>query len=136
MRAANIITVTGDIRRGNKESLQDITMEEPAIYTAYLFRKILDEEGVFVAGTARRGVTPGGLPVLATYTSPELPGILKLIMKPSDNLMAESLLKTIGAAAGGAGSTSAGAAVELAYLKKIGVDPAEVFIVDGSGKEE
>jgi D-alanyl-D-alanine carboxypeptidase/D-alanyl-D-alanine-endopeptidase (penicillin-binding protein 4) len=133
VRAANIITVSGNIRRGNKESLQDITMEEPAVYTASLFRKLLDEEGVFVTGVARRGETPGGLPILATYTSPDLPGILKLIMKPSDNLMAESLLKSIGAVAGGAGSTAAGASVELSYLKKIGVDPAEVFIVDGSG---
>jgi PBP4 family serine-type D-alanyl-D-alanine carboxypeptidase len=133
VRAANVITVTGAIRRGNKGVEDDITMEDPAAYTASLFRSMLREEGVVVNGVARKGVAPRGLPAIATYTSPKLPEILKLILKPSDNLMAESLLKTLGAVLGGGGSSDNGAQVERDFLKRIGVDPANVFIVDGSG---
>jgi D-alanyl-D-alanine carboxypeptidase/D-alanyl-D-alanine-endopeptidase (penicillin-binding protein 4) len=133
VRAANVITVTGAIRRGNKGVEDDMTMEDPAAYTASLFRAMLRDEGVSVRGVARKGAAPGGLPVITTYTSPKLPEILKLILKPSDNLMAESLLKTLGAVAGGGGSAENGAKVERDFLRKIGVDPANVFIVDGSG---
>lgn len=132
-RAANVITVTGGLRRGSAGDTNAITMEDPGLYTAFLFREMLRQEGVSVSGVARKGKAPDGLPVLATHRSPNLPEILRLLMKPSDNLMAESLLKTIGALKGSGGSTSGGAAVERAYLRKIGVNPDNVFISDGSG---
>lgn len=132
-RAANVITVQGSIRLGNKGETNSITMEDPGLYTAFLFREMLRQEGVSVSGVARNGTVPGNAQVVATHTSPDLPEILRLLLKPSDNLIAESLLKTLGAVKGKGGSTAAGAAVERTYLKKIGVDPNNVFISDGSG---
>lgn len=132
-RAANVITLTGGIRRGSAGDNDPITMEDPGLYTAYLFRYFLNKEGVTVSGVARNGKAPDGLQVVASHTSPNLPELLRLLMKPSDNLIAESLLKTLGALKGSGGSIGGGAAVERAYLKKIGVDPSNVLIADGSG---
>lgn len=65
--------------------------------------------------------------------SPPLSEILRLLNKPSDNLIAEVLLKTLGAERKGKGSASAGEQVELDFLKKIGADITAISISDGSG---
>jgi D-alanyl-D-alanine carboxypeptidase/D-alanyl-D-alanine-endopeptidase (penicillin-binding protein 4) len=53
---------------------------------------------------------------------------------PSDNLVAEVLLKELGFATGGKpGSSAKGLAFERAWLKSIGVDPATTTLADGSG---
>lgn len=139
--ATNVVTVSGNmhrsvagaVARGPKVQNEDVTMEEPAVYTAYLFRKLLRDEGVTVTGAARGGLTPDGATQIASHDSLPLAGILKLLNKPSDNLMAESLLKTLGMVKKSKGSTRDGAAVEKEYLKKIGVGADSVLIEDGSG---
>ncbi|HEY3412953.1 MAG TPA: D-alanyl-D-alanine carboxypeptidase/D-alanyl-D-alanine-endopeptidase [Armatimonadota bacterium] len=139
--ASNVVSVFGNMHRsiagsvgkGPKVQNVDITMEEPAVYTAYLFRKCLRDEGVTVTGAARGGIAPEGATKVASHDSQPLPEILKLLNKPSDNLMAESLLKTLGLVKNGAGTTGAGATVERDYLKKIGVGADSVLIEDGSG---
>jgi D-alanyl-D-alanine carboxypeptidase/D-alanyl-D-alanine-endopeptidase (penicillin-binding protein 4) len=54
---------------------------------------------------------------------------------PSDNLIAESLIKSIGVATHGVPGTAAnGAAREVHWLRSIGIDPSRnTAIVDGSG---
>jgi D-alanyl-D-alanine carboxypeptidase/D-alanyl-D-alanine-endopeptidase (penicillin-binding protein 4) len=56
--------------------------------------------------------------------------LIRLTNTPSDNYLAEMLLKDIGAAFGGEGSTAAGAAVVRAQLASFGIRPA---LNDGSG---
>jgi PBP4 family serine-type D-alanyl-D-alanine carboxypeptidase len=62
-----------------------------------------------------------------------LSAILALLNKPSDNLIAETLLKTLGAELKGQGSCSAGGEIETEFLKNAGLDIAALRIVDGSG---
>ena len=53
---------------------------------------------------------------------------------PSDNLVAELLLKELGFVVGGKpGTTEKGTAFEKSWLTSIGVDPATVTLADGSG---
>lgn len=129
----NVVTVSGGVRRGNKDATFAVTMTDPAAYTAFLFRALLREQGVTVTGAARTGKVPDGATLVAEHRSPELPAILALINKPSDNLIAESLLKTLGLLKKNAGTASAGADVEREYLKRMGVDPGILVIADGSG---
>jgi len=129
----NIITVTGGVRRGNKDFAVPVTMTDPAAYTAHLFRAILREQGVEVTGTARTGRVPQGATQVAEHRSPPMPEILSLLNKPSDNLIAESLLKTLGAVRKNEGTARAGTNVEREYLKRIGVDPEILVLADGSG---
>jgi D-alanyl-D-alanine carboxypeptidase/D-alanyl-D-alanine-endopeptidase (penicillin-binding protein 4) len=84
--------------------------------------------------------------VVWTLDGEPLSDLLADMWWPSDNLIAETLLKEIGRRAGNAtvtggalvtdgalGTTVAGAAVERAWLISIGVDPATLTIADGSG---
>lgn len=131
--ATNVVEVTGNVRRGAKNNDVPVSVEEPALYTAYLFRLMLTEEGVVVEGSPKRGKTPSGAAVVASHTSPPMSDILALLNKPSDNLIAESLVKTLGAVKKGEGSFAAGAEVERAWLKSIGVADTEWMPMDGSG---
>jgi D-alanyl-D-alanine carboxypeptidase/D-alanyl-D-alanine-endopeptidase (penicillin-binding protein 4) len=56
--------------------------------------------------------------------------LVRLMNQPSDNFMAETLIKVLGARFGGAGTTAAGAAVVRSTAASLGVRPT---VVDGSG---
>ena len=102
----------------------------PANFTATFFTKQLRHLGVDVRGGARRGRTDAEAVPVGAWRSAPLPDLLKQMNQPSDNFMAEMLLKVVGSRFGGAGSTEAGAAVATAELGKLGMSPR---IVDGSG---
>jgi D-alanyl-D-alanine carboxypeptidase/D-alanyl-D-alanine-endopeptidase (penicillin-binding protein 4) len=102
----------------------------PARFAADAFEKALERRGVTVAGQARAGVAPAGMNPLAHYDSPPIADIVKAMNQPSDNYMAETLIKTLGADRGTAGSTDAGAAVVRAAVARFKIAPQ---IQDGSG---
>ncbi len=77
------------------------------------------------------GRTPAGATVLASVESPTVATLIALTNTPSDNYLAEMLLKDIGARLGGGGTTAAGAAVlRSELLSKFGIAPR---LNDGSG---
>lgn len=104
----------------------------PALYAAQQFEGGLKAFGVKVSGVpVSAGRTPAGATVLASAQSPRLSTLIQLTNTPSDNYLAESLLKDIGARLGGAGTTAAGAAVVRAeLLSQFGIKPR---LNDGSG---
>jgi serine-type D-Ala-D-Ala carboxypeptidase/endopeptidase (penicillin-binding protein 4) len=104
----------------------------PALYAAQQFAGGLRAFGVNVAGVhISAGRTPTNATVLASVRSPRLSTLIQLTNTPSDNYLAESLLKDIGARLGNAGTTAAGAAVVRAELQsKFGIDAR---LNDGSG---
>ena len=71
---------------------------------------------------------------LAQVQSPTVTQLLGLMLPPSDNFFAETLVKDLGALYGGAGTTSAGAAVVRSTIGSLlGIHP---HVVDGSGLSE
>ena len=104
----------------------------PALYAAQQLEGGLRAFGVNVAGVrVSAGRTPAGATVLASVQSPRLSTLIQLTNTPSDNYLAESLLKDIGARLAGTGTTAAGAAVVRAELQsKFGITPR---LNDGSG---
>lgn len=101
-----------------------------AAYAARRLRAALRAAGVVVGGGGA-GVAPQGAELLATTRSPTIGSLLGLMLPPSDNYFAETLVKDLGARFGGAGTTAAGAAVVQRTISKLlGIDPV---IVDGSG---
>jgi D-alanyl-D-alanine carboxypeptidase/D-alanyl-D-alanine-endopeptidase (penicillin-binding protein 4) len=71
--------------------------------------------------------------MLATDTSAPLSTIVSLLLKPSNNGMAETLIKTIGRVDGRAGTWAAGAAAIKRWLGTTQAVPSSVVIKDGSG---
>jgi D-alanyl-D-alanine carboxypeptidase/D-alanyl-D-alanine-endopeptidase (penicillin-binding protein 4) len=91
-----------------------------------------------VAGSAEASdgatMTPADARVVWTHDGEPLSDLLADMWWPSDNLVAELLLKAVGRQARGVpGTTANGVDVERAWLAGIGVDPVSVTIADGSG---
>jgi len=113
---------------------QYVAVTDPPAYFARAFREALVARGVAVAGPARSSVTdpPARLVddqrgVSIQHQSPPLREMAATLMKVSQNLYAETLLKTLGA------SAAAGNATVQTTLRAWGV-PAEALIQrDGSG---
>jgi D-alanyl-D-alanine carboxypeptidase/D-alanyl-D-alanine-endopeptidase (penicillin-binding protein 4) len=108
-------------------------VSRPAVFAAQQLVSALRSAGVRVPrGTAAvGGSTPRAAQLLASVQSPRMATLIALANTPSDNFIAETLLKDIGARFGGAGTTAAGAAVVRSQLaSRFGIRPT---FDDGSG---
>jgi D-alanyl-D-alanine carboxypeptidase/D-alanyl-D-alanine-endopeptidase (penicillin-binding protein 4) len=76
---------------------------------------------------------PAVCPVRADHRGPPLAQDVKLILKISQNLHAETLLHTLGKTYGTDGSTVQGARVVRQFLLNAGLDPNDFLFYDGSG---
>src|SRR3954453_4767094 len=102
----------------------------PATYARDVFRKTLKADDITPGHAAANGATPSGAKVLASVTSPPMATLVRLTNKESDNFFAETLLKDVGQAAAGSGTTAAGVKAVRAYAASLG---ASVQLIDGSG---
>ncbi len=103
----------------------------PAAYAARRLWGALKADGVSIRGSSGAAATPPGAVPLAQVASPTVTQLLGLMLPPSDNFFAETLLKDLGAQFGGAGTTPAGSAVITKTIGAIlGLHPR---VVDGSG---
>jgi D-alanyl-D-alanine carboxypeptidase/D-alanyl-D-alanine-endopeptidase (penicillin-binding protein 4) len=94
----------------------------------------LKNDGVRILGASGAATTPAGAVQLAAAPSPTVAQLLELMLPPSDNFFAETLVKDLGARYGGAGTTAAGAAVVTKTVASLlGIHP---HVVDGSGLSE
>ncbi|HWK25018.1 MAG TPA: D-alanyl-D-alanine carboxypeptidase/D-alanyl-D-alanine-endopeptidase [Solirubrobacter sp.] len=102
----------------------------PARFAADAFAKALKRQGVQIKHTARAGLAAVTMTPLTELSSPPVSTIVRQMNQPSDNFIAETLIKGLGAQFGATGSTAAGAGVIRAALEPFGIAPT---IADGSG---
>ena len=102
----------------------------PPAFAAERLRVTLRQDDVAVRQPVRVARAPEDARTVATVESPPLRSIVRHTNQVSDNYFAEMLLKGLGARAGGAGSTSAGAGVAQAYAREAGFSTK---VADGSG---
>jgi D-alanyl-D-alanine carboxypeptidase/D-alanyl-D-alanine-endopeptidase (penicillin-binding protein 4) len=103
---------------------------KPAAQAARQFAKTLRRHGIRVDGRSGTGIAPATATELASADSPPMRDLIRLTNVPSDNFLAEMLLKDLGSTFAEVGTTGAGAGVVRAQMRDFGVNPA---IVDGSG---
>jgi len=111
-----------------------VTVEDPTRFALTVFREALTKEGIHFGKKSLP--VPASTVSLAEHDSVPLSQILKLLNKPSDNLIAECLLKTVGAfkkGTGTAGSGGTGAQSAREFFTSIGMDVAHLNQADGSG---
>lgn len=108
-------------------------VDNPALWAAKVFRKALIAAGISVRGRAGRAAAPGGSARLAAVRSASMTALVRRMNKTSDNFYAEMIVKHLGAADRGAGTTRAGCMVIRRVLSGREVPLAGVRIVDGSG---
>jgi len=112
------------------------TARRPAKAAALLFRDALRQAGVAVDGGATVLPTPLAAFPVAKTLSPPLRDIVRFMDLHSDNFTAEELLKLLGVAVEGRGTSAGGARAVIAALKAGGISTAGVKIFDGSGLSE
>ncbi len=134
LHGKNVIYATGSIPLNTKgdANLEQISVDDPTIFVCTTFKELLQKNGIKVMGQPVRGTKPKQAILLATHDSPPLSEVVHILNKPSNNFMAECLLKTVGKATG-KGTFDAGIEAETLWLQKIGADMREINIADASG---
>jgi D-alanyl-D-alanine carboxypeptidase/D-alanyl-D-alanine-endopeptidase (penicillin-binding protein 4) len=110
-----------------------IRAAQPATHAAEVFTTLLRNQGVTVVGVPGEGKAPAGARRVAAVPSLPVRDLVGEMLRESDNLTAELLLKEVAHHAGQQGSTAAGVAVARDELASIGVPVGGVTWVDGSG---
>jgi D-alanyl-D-alanine carboxypeptidase/D-alanyl-D-alanine-endopeptidase (penicillin-binding protein 4) len=116
--------------RGRTGRYSPYWQRRPARFAAWSFTKQLRGLGVDVRRMASTGVVPRDATLVTEWRSPPVADLVRLMNPPSDNFIAETFVKVLGAQASGAGSTAAGTAVVRAKLAELGIRPQ---VIDGSG---
>jgi D-alanyl-D-alanine carboxypeptidase/D-alanyl-D-alanine-endopeptidase (penicillin-binding protein 4) len=123
--------VDGQIAAGDSAVLI-VTHHDPDQAYLAAFREALASRGITVAGGATD--TVARIDTLATLTSPPLSDILKALLKPSQNQLAEMLFRTVALQATGIGRADSARAVIERQIAQWGVPvPLEAVVRDGSG---
>ncbi|MDP9177607.1 MAG: D-alanyl-D-alanine carboxypeptidase/D-alanyl-D-alanine-endopeptidase [Gemmatimonadota bacterium] len=119
-----------------RDTLVDIATAAPARTYLQALSSALGERGISftaIAADSTFDVTAPGLDTLFTIYSPPLRDILKYMEKPSQNQIAEVLLRTIGLERTGIGSADSGSAVVSRQLPAWGAERDGFVVYDGSG---
>lgn len=127
------VTVSGSVAAGRGTASVWKVTPSPQLYAGTVFREALAAAGVTVTGSMTPGAATASDRVLATHRSQPLSSAIVPLLKLSNNMMAEHLLKTISAQAGGGGTWPDGAARIRSWMTSVGVPMQNVTIVDGSG---
>jgi D-alanyl-D-alanine carboxypeptidase/D-alanyl-D-alanine-endopeptidase (penicillin-binding protein 4) len=143
------VRLWGEVREGSPEWSGALAMDDPALIAGEVFRDALSRNKIEVRGTIRARElypaevadlekadpppSPAATTVLATLDSLPLADSLKVILKVSQNLHAEMLLRTLGRERRGVGSVEAGLAEIAEFLQETGINPDDVLVRDGSG---
>jgi serine-type D-Ala-D-Ala carboxypeptidase/endopeptidase (penicillin-binding protein 4) len=102
----------------------------PALFAAQAFQRALRRRGISVRRKAGTGDTPEAAVPLGDWDSPPLAEIARRTNVPSNNYMAETLIKVLGVRLRSEGSTAAGAGAVSDAMASLGVSTR---VVDGSG---
>ena len=157
---ANTLTLWGNMPVDDPGFHESLAIEDPAQFTAELFRNLLERRGIVVYGRARAkhlelanlstfsvtATAPAGggdIPrttrpaiaglVLADYQSQPLMMDLRVVNKVSQNLHAELMLRLLGREKGSAGTIEAGSEVVRGFLSQADIRSDEYVFFDGSG---
>jgi D-alanyl-D-alanine carboxypeptidase/D-alanyl-D-alanine-endopeptidase (penicillin-binding protein 4) len=128
------VRVGGSVRAGGESITVPRSVTDPVRYFGAVLRMQLAALGIRVEGATRVGPTPSGSVELLAFSGKPLAEIAVLLMKYSNNNIAEMLVKGLGAQAGNTpGSWPSGLAVVRQQLAAQGVDQSGVTLLDGSG---
>ena len=147
----NDITLSASVPPGFEDTLT-VTIHDPAHFTAHLAKTYLTRAGITIDGAARsakaadplfhpqhpqRTEDVRQLQQVASYQSVPMSEIAGRINKPSNNMHAEQVLRTIArqdtTITAPIGNWRRGWTGSRALLEAAGIDPDDFHLVDGSG---
>ena len=122
-----VLEIVGSIPLGATTTTRSIAVVNPTVFFAQSLKDGLIARGIAVGGDAvdfddiAAEMPAATRRVLVTTPSPPLTEIATVLMKVSQNLYAETLLKALGASRGGLGTWSGGLALSRETLSSWGV---------------
>ena len=130
----NAVDATGCWPISQKAETERISLANPNHYAMQLIRRGLHDNGITFNGKFLVKKGEGKLTVIAKRQSKPLKQLLKWMLKSSDNLYADSLLKTLGAVYYGQGNFKSGTlAMRTILIKQAGINFDQTRLADGSG---
>lgn len=132
----NRFTLTGCLTQRSEPLPLAFAVQNGASYAGAILKDELKKADIQIDGSLRRQTTPSPAgSVLAQTQSAPLHDLLKIMLKKSDNMIADTVFRTIGHQRFGVpGTWRAGAdAVRQVLRQKAGVDLGNSIVVDGSG---
>lgn len=105
---------------------------DPAVHAARTLTELLRGRGLLVAEPSS-GPAPDDAATIAEVTSPPLAEVVGQLLRESDNMTAELLVKELGRQGSGRGSWASGLEVIRDTLEEAGLPVTGLVAVDGSG---
>jgi D-alanyl-D-alanine carboxypeptidase/D-alanyl-D-alanine-endopeptidase (penicillin-binding protein 4) len=140
-RGKNVVILEGSLpidADAKSNAPVGVTIENPGRYAATALKYYLQKEGIRVSRSEILAIRarPRADALVAEHISAPMPELLRRLNKPSDNLVAECLLKTVGTTSTHTeepASTARGAKAATEWFLRIGLDTDRVRLADGSG---
>jgi D-alanyl-D-alanine carboxypeptidase/D-alanyl-D-alanine-endopeptidase (penicillin-binding protein 4) len=135
----NSISIAGTIDRGAPGVHEQLSVENPALYTATKFREMLEYRGFTITGGTIASaeldekIEYEDAGILVQYKSPPMSEIVKVVNKKSQNFYSEQLIRTIGKEMLGKGNWESGIIGVKNYLSSLSLDADKIIMHDGSG---
>lgn len=148
---SDTVEVRGRIPAGAGPRTLRVPMTDPVRFAAHALAEALARQGVLLEGGVRvvrspeeakalregrlqEEDPPSPIAELTVWESPPLREIVANILAPSQNWMAEQLVRTLGAERGERGSWREGIRVTMEFLVgAVGIDSTALVLQDGSG---
>lgn len=131
----NQFTLTGCLHKKAKPTTLDIAVKNPGNLSLALFKQAFKDNHIKVKGKLSFKKSPEHLRLLVKHRSDALRDLVIRMLKHSDNLIAETLFKTLGGAfISTPGTWSKGSKAVTSILNDLAqIDLQNASIVDGSG---
>ncbi len=131
----NTIHLRGCWPMSSSPKVMHVAVQHPQAWVHTMIKQAFAQQGIVVKGQVRVGRIPAkGVQRVILHQSQPLPYLVKILLKYSDNLMAESLLKTLGHRYYGEGSFAQGVRARESLLAAwAGIDFSKSELYDGSG---
>lgn len=113
-----------------------VSVHNPALYLATVFKEVLGKNGIEVRGNARLIDETDSINThleIITQTTSSMEQTVLVTNKQSQNFYAEQIIKTLGSQIKGSGTLEAGIEVIHDFMGKLGFQPDGYQIEDGSG---
>ncbi|CAD5967539.1 D-alanyl-D-alanine carboxypeptidase [Planktothrix tepida] len=128
-----IIRVSGQLRVGAEPEPVYAAVVEPTENFIQVFKQVLLNSGIQVLQTSIAANFSYPPEELAFVESPPLSELIKTLNSESNNVFAESLLRTLGVQNSRSDSVESGLKEIQLMLTRLGVNPQGYYLVDGSG---
>lgn len=132
---SNIIDITGNVLKSEEDKTYYCNIDNPAFFTGTVLKEFLIKRGIAVSGPVVPDTLSDSSHLIAKHISEPLRDAIINLLKNSDNLTAELLVKTIGLnTTGRQGSWASGLhEIKIFLNDETEIDTTAMVMTDGSG---